>query len=130
MILGPSQTLQPSWATAIVLFGVVCLFLYSGLMSIRLFLIQLPVSYVYCQREKQQQHLFRAYSKFQSIKEYYGELLLFMFVELYRFQQILIFCVKWGIKRFNDFAIRQKSLRHYTKGIGLALCRAFPYTPI
>lgn len=85
-------------------------------MSIRLFLIQLPVSYVYCQREKQQQqqqHLFRAYSKFQSIKEYYDELLLFMFVELYRFLRILIFCVKWGIKRFNDFAIRQKSLRHY-----------------
>lgn len=92
MILSPSQNLQPSWATAIVLFGVVLFFLYSGLMSSRLFLIQLPVSYVYCQREKQQQHLFRAYSKFQSIKEYYGELVLFMFVELYRFLQILIFC--------------------------------------
>lgn len=94
-------------------------FLYSGLMSSRLFLIQLPVSYVYCQREKQQQHLFRAYSKFQSIKEYYGELLLFMFVELYRFLQILIFCVKWHCAGL--FPIRQSNSFKYCLTVVVAI---------
>lgn len=88
-------------------------------MSSRLFLIQLPVSYVYCQREKQQQHLFRAYSKFQSIKEYYGELLLFMFVELYRFLQILIFCVKWHCAGL--FPIRQSNSLKYCLTVVVAI---------